>query len=77
MPTTEERVKKIICEHLGVSEAPNHANPIDDLGADSLDVIELVMSMEEEFGIAIDDDEVEDLETVGQIVERVRAKVEA
>jgi acyl carrier protein len=61
------RVKKIVVEHLGVEEAKviEAASFIDDLGADSLDTVELVMAFEEEFGIEIPDDAAETIQTFG------------
>ena len=61
-----ERVKKIVVEHLGVDEAKvsESASFIDDLGADSLDTVELVMAFEEEFGVEIPDDAAEKITTV-------------
>lgn len=67
-PTTADRVRKIIREHLDVNEAPDTAHLITDLGADSLDTVELVMAFEEEFGIEIPDDEMEALGTVGEAI---------
>ena len=66
----EERVKKIVVEHLGVEEekVANDASSIDDLGADSLDTVELVMAFEEEFGVEIPDDAAETILTVGDAV---------
>lgn len=66
MSDTAARVKKIVVEHLGVEEAKvtPEANFIDDLGADSLDTVELVMAFEEEFGIEIPDDAAEKILTV-------------
>jgi len=68
-----ERVKKIIINHLGVDEAKavEAANFIDDLGADSLDQVELVMAFEEEFGIEIPDDAAEKIVTVGNAVKYI------
>ena len=62
-----ERVKKIVVEHLGVDgeKVVEGASFIDDLGADSLDTVELVMAFEEEFGIEIPDDAAENIQTVG------------
>ncbi|MCB1146638.1 MAG: acyl carrier protein [Leptospiraceae bacterium] len=64
-----EKVKKIIAEQLGVDES--EINPeshfIDDLGADSLDTVELVMALEEEFGIEIPDEDAEKIQTVGDV----------
>ncbi len=66
----EERVKKIVIEHLGVDKekVANDASFIDDLGADSLDTVELVMAFEEEFGVEIPDDAAETILTVGDAV---------
>ena len=65
-----ERVKKIVVEHLGVEadKVTDNASFIDDLGADSLDTVELVMAFEEEFGIEIPDDAAESIVTVGDAV---------
>jgi len=70
MSDVAERVKKIVVEHLGVDEAKvvENANFIDDLGADSLDTVELVMAFEEEFGVEIPDDQAETIATVGDAV---------
>lgn len=70
MSTVAERVKKIVVEHLGVDEAKvaEGASFIDDLGADSLDTVELVMAFEEEFSIEIPDDAAEKIQTVGDAV---------
>jgi acyl carrier protein len=67
---TEQRVKKIVVDHLGVeeSEVKLEASFIDDLGADSLDIVELVMAFEEEFGVEIPDDAAEKISTVGDAV---------
>lgn len=64
-----EKVKKIIAEQLGVdeSEITNESHFIDDLGADSLDTVELVMALEEEFGIEIPDEDAEKIQTVGDV----------
>jgi acyl carrier protein len=66
MSDTADRVKKIVVEHLGVEEdkVSETASFIDDLGADSLDTVELVMAFEEEFGIEIPDDAAEKIATV-------------
>ena len=66
MASVEERVKQIIVEQLGVDEAEvtPEAKFIDDLGADSLDTVELVMALEEEFGIEIPDEDAEKIATV-------------
>lgn len=67
MSDTAERVKNIVVEHLGVDadKVNEGASFIDDLGADSLDTVELVMAFEEEFGIEIPDDAAENIQTVG------------
>ena len=64
------KVKKIVVDHLGVEEdkVTEEASFIDDLGADSLDTVELVMAFEEEFGIEIPDDAAESIQTVGDAV---------
>ncbi len=66
MSDTAERVKKIVVEHLGVEseKVTEDASFIDDLGADSLDIVELVMAFEEEFGVEIPDDAAEKITTV-------------
>lgn len=67
MSDISTRVKKIVSEHLGVDldGITEEANFIDDLGADSLDTVELVMAFEEEFGVEIDDSEFDNIQTVG------------
>ena len=79
MSTIEERVKKIVVEQLGVKEdevTPN-ASFVDDLGADSLDTVELVMELEEEFDINIPDDAAEKIQTVGQAIDHIQKAVES
>ena len=75
MSTIEERVKKIIGEQLGVKqeEVVNSASFVEDLGADSLDTVELVMALEEEFECEIPDEEAEKITTVQQAVDYVTA----
>jgi acyl carrier protein len=70
------RVKKIVIEHLGVEEDKvlESASFIDDLGADSLDTVELVMAFEEEFNIEIPDDAAEKIQTVGDAVKFISEK---
>ena len=70
MSDIAERVKKIVVEHLGVDAAKvtDAASFIDDLGADSLDTVELVMAFEEEFSVEIPDDAAENILTVGDAV---------
>jgi len=72
-----DTVKKIIVEQLGVdeSEVTESAHFIDDLGADSLDTVELILSFEEEFDLSIPDEDAEKLETVGKAVEYLKANV--
>jgi acyl carrier protein len=74
----EERIKEIIVEQLGVSadEAVNEASFIDDLGADSLDIVELVMAIEEEFGIEVPDEDAENIRTLGDITTYIEARTE-
>ena len=73
MSDTAERVKKIVVEHLNVDAAKvtDTASFIEDLGADSLDTVELVMAFEEEFGIEIPDDAAESIVTVGDAVKYI------
>jgi acyl carrier protein len=78
MSETAERVKKIVVEHLGVeAEKVNEdASFIDDLGADSLDIVELVMAFEEEFGVEIPDDAAEKIATVKDAITSRRTRAE-
>ena len=71
----EEKVKSIIVEQLGVTaeQVTTEAKFIEDLGADSLDTVELVMAFEEEFGIEVPDEEAEKLQAVGDVVSYVEA----
>jgi acyl carrier protein len=73
------KVNSIIVEQLGVEDGSlvPEANLLDDLGADSLDVVELVMALEEEFKIEVPDEDVENIRTIGDIVRYVGTKVEA
>jgi acyl carrier protein len=75
MSTVDERVKKIVIEQLGVKEeeVTNTASFVDDLGADSLDTVELVMALEEEFECEIPDEEAEKITTVQQAIDYVNA----
>jgi acyl carrier protein len=72
-----EKVKSIMVDQLGVDEdkVTMDASIIDDLGADSLDVVDLIMSLEEEFDIEIPDEDVENIKTVGDIVKYIEAKL--
>ena len=71
--SVEEKIKKIICEQLEVSEEDvvPEASFVDDLGADSLDQVELIMAMEEEFDISISDEEAEKITTVRDAIEYI------
>lgn len=75
MSTVEERVKKIVVEQLGVKddEVSNDASFVEDLGADSLDTVELVMALEEEFECEIPDEEAEKITTVQQALDYIQA----
>lgn len=75
MSTAEERVRKIVIEQLGVTEeqATNAASFVDDLGADSLDTVELVMALEEEFECEIPDEDAEKITTIQQAIDYVNA----
>ena len=74
-----ERLKKIVVEQLGVDEGEvkPEASFVDDLNADSLDLVELIMSLEEEFGMEISDDEAEKIKTVGDAMEYIEEKTGA
>ena len=73
----DERVKKIIAEQLGVEEedVTSEASFVEDLGADSLDTVELVMAFEEEFGIEIPDDDAEKILNVQNAIDYIKEKV--
>lgn len=75
--SVEEKVKNIIVEQLGVDmeSVTPEASFIDDLGADSLDIVELVMTMEEEFDLEIPDEDAEKIKTVTDVVNYIKAKV--
>ncbi|GGY64384.1 acyl carrier protein [Marinobacter zhanjiangensis] len=75
MSSIEERVKKIVCEQLGVkeSEVQNNSSFVEDLGADSLDTVELVMALEEEFETEIPDEEAEKLTSVQDAIDYINA----
>lgn len=75
MSNVEDRVKKIIVDKLGVdeSEVTSGSNFIQDLGADSLDTVELIMEFEKEFDINIPDEQAEKIQTVGQAVDFITA----
>jgi len=75
MSTIEERVKKIVCEQLGVKEEEvvGAASFVEDLGADSLDTVELVMALEDEFETEIPDDDAEKITSVQEAIDYVQA----
>jgi acyl carrier protein len=77
MSETADRVKRIVVEHLGVEadKVTEDASFIDDLGADSLDIVELVMAFEEEFGLEIPDEDAEKITTVGDAIRYIKEKV--
>ncbi|HEY7885618.1 MAG TPA: acyl carrier protein [Cellvibrionaceae bacterium] len=77
MSSIEERVKKIVAEQLGVKEADvkNEASFVEDLGADSLDTVELVMALEEEFETEIPDEEAEKITTVQLAIDYINANL--
>jgi len=77
MSDVYDRVKKIVIDRLGVDEAEvtPEANFKDDLGADSLDVVELVMELEDEFDLEISDEDAEKVTTVGEVVKYIEAHV--
>ena len=74
----EERVAEIVVEQLGASrdEVVAEASFIDDLGADSLDIVELVMAMEEEFNVEISDEDAEKIQTIGAAIAYLKGKLE-
>lgn len=76
MSSIEEKLFTIVADKLGVdrSEVTPDAVFIDDLGADSLDLVELIMAMEEEFGFEIADEEAEKLRTVGDVINFIKAR---
>ena len=73
-----DRVKELVVEQLGVDaeEVTEGASFVDDLGADSLDIVELVMAFEEEFDLEIPDEDAEKIQTVGNAVEYIKSKAE-
>jgi len=77
--SVEVKVKHIIVEQLGVDEdeVKSEASFVDDLGADSLDVVELVMALEEEFGLEISDEDAEKLRTVKQAIEYIESNAKS
>jgi acyl carrier protein len=79
MSDIEQRVKKIVAEQLGVAEADikNESSFVDDLGADSLDTVELVMALEDEFEIEIPDEQAEKITSVQQAIDYAKANVKS
>lgn len=75
--TTEEKVKRIVSEELGVFEdkVVDDAKFVDDLGADELDFVELIMAIEEEFSICVSDEDAEKINTVGDLIAYVKGKL--
>jgi acyl carrier protein len=78
MENIEQKVKEIVADRLGVDpdEVTPEASFIEDLGADSLDTVELVMALEEEFGIEIPDEDAEKIQTVGDAIEYIQKHLE-
>jgi acyl carrier protein len=76
--SVEERVIEIVCENLAVSKEQVNRNTsfIEDIGADSLDIVELVMELEEEFEITIPDDQAEKIKTVGEAIDYIQKEIE-
>ena len=79
MSATAEKVKEIVVNQLGVTpdQATSEAKFIEDLGADSLDQVELIMALEEEFGADIPDEEAEKLSSVGAAIKYIEEKIQA
>jgi acyl carrier protein len=77
MSAVTEKVKKMIVDQLGVSESEviPEAKFIDDLGADSLDIVELIMALEDEYGIEIPDEDAEKMETVGDAIKYIEDRL--
>ncbi len=77
MSTTDERVIEIVAEQVGVDKAQitRETSFVNDLGADSLDTVELVMEFEDEFDISIPDEDAEKIQTVGQAIDYVEARL--
>jgi acyl carrier protein len=77
VPSVEERVIEIVCENLGVNkeQVTRSTKFIEDIGADSLDIVELVMELEEEFEITIPDDQAEKIKTVGEAIDYIEREL--
>jgi acyl carrier protein len=78
VPSTEERVIEIVCENLGVNkeQVTRSTSFTEDVGADSLDIVELVMELEEEFEITIPDDQAEKIKTVGEAIDYIQRELD-
>jgi acyl carrier protein len=79
VPSVEERVIEIVCENLGVNkeQVTRNTSFTEDVGADSLDIVELVMELEEEFEITIPDDQAEKIKTVGEAIDYIERETAA
>jgi acyl carrier protein len=77
VPSVEERVIDIVCENLGVNkeQVTRKTSFIEDIGADSLDIVELIMELEEEFEINIPDEQAEKIKTVGEAIDYIEAEI--
>jgi acyl carrier protein len=77
VPSVEERVIEIVCENLGVNkeQVTRQTSFTEDVGADSLDIVELVMELEEEFEITIPDDQAEKIKTVGEAIDYIEREI--
>ena len=76
MPSVKDRVIEIVCENLGVNkEVTEKTSFIEDVGADSLDIVELIMELEEEFEINIPDEQAEKIKTVGEAIEYIEREI--
>jgi acyl carrier protein len=77
VPSTEERVIETVCENLGVSreQVKRETSFTEDLGADSLDIVEMVMELEEEFEITIPDEQAEKIKTVGEAIDYIEREL--
>lgn len=77
MPSVKDRVIEIVCENLGVNkdQVTEKTSFIEDVGADSLDIVELIMELEEEFEINIPDEQAEKIKTVGEAIEYIEREI--
>ena len=76
--SVEQKVIEIVCEHLAVNkeQVTRSTNFIEDIGADSLDIVELIMELEEEFDIQIPDDQAEKIKTVGEAIDYIQKEID-